>query len=681
MGKRGFALFVMLFSLFSIKAALAQDIVIAGKNYPLIILIPFAIVVIAWAVILIIWAARRIHKFSLILFNIGQMLSRLGAKLGIGGMKERMASLKLRKAKAEEKAKEKPEEKKEPIAKKDLTPFLDKVEEIEGQLPKLKEAATFKNLNSVIRSFFSTLFNLQYEFTDQELMEVLEKKKKSLIEFSQKLSDYKYSGKEMKKEDLVKLIDDFKRIVQQYVKAGYRAKKVSRGAIETIVEQDKKILANIRGYLEFLRTENKKKQIQKMLEDERKVLSDNVRSIKRRYNKILKLYVQLSPAEKAVVYPALVGFYENVNKAIFSSVYSEKSKKQLEYFVRELTRLKKMPKRESLFSKLKKAFRPKPLPKVRVEAEEPFASRLKKAFSVLKGARLIRARPKPVPEPVEKPKAKPEKVPKPVPMPEPVPSMEPVLKKLTNVFKPFPTKEVKLPAKAAKPKVAVKVAEKKKVMPPPDEKAIMEQLDRVMDAYRIERVDYMAKVRDLVAKGMRSLKGNRLEIAEKCYSELRFSYANLDKKEQKKAYDSVIKLFNAIKAARRYRREQVRRKQEAEERKRLLEERKKLEVLEKERIAKKEKRMKMRKLEREEERLVAEMGRTEQLELIRQRMSRKLKRREKAEEELKAKEELERKKLKKEAAKQRKVTLKNLKGLETEKLKLMDELDRLKEEL
>ena len=502
-------IFISIFAVILSKITTAQDIIIKDKVYPLIIIVPFLIVVIVWSIFFIVWTIRHRHKIALVLFNIGQLISKIFMKLGIfTNIKAKLEEIKQRRmAEASKEAsllttkKVKQKVIKKEEEKKDLTPFLEKIETIENQLPKLKEKVVFKNFSEVVKSFFSTLFNLKYEFTEDELQQVLEKRRRSLVEFSKKLKDYKYSGKELTKNDLIKLIDEFKRIVEHYVNRGWKSSNISRKPVEKLVEEDKKILANIRSYIEFLKTESRKRQIEHMLEVERQIMNQNIKSIKRRYNKMLKLYVQLSPEERAVIYPQLINFYNSINKAIFSSIYSEKSKEQLAEFRKQLEILKNLPKKE------------------------PFLLKLKKNLSLL----FTKKEKKPARKKVLK-----------VPEPKPMIELHPVLFKLKQLFQPKqePTRKVE---------VKLKPAPYKKMKLSTEEVKIMNELNKLIyNTPHIEKIDYVAKINLLLDKGWNALKNNNLDDAKRYYEQIKPYFVNLKIGERNSIYRDILGFYNAI---------------------------------------------------------------------------------------------------------------------------------------
>ncbi len=676
MRKRGILLVILLLSLLS-ESVSAQDIIIAGKSYPLIIFIPFVLIVLIWIIILVIWFIRNIHNVALVFYNLGKSVGKFLSMIGFKRISEKLAEIRERKLasteqkralllkKQEKKEKEK-EEKKAGPKKKDLTPYLEKINLLENKLPKSKEDIVFKNLAEMIRSFFATLLNLQHQFTEAELQQILEKKKKSLVAFTKKLAELKYSGKPLSKKELQDLIDEFKQIVKHYVKQGWKPGKEEITPMERLVTRDKKILANIKSYIDFLKQESRKSEIESLLEEESRVLSKNVRSIKKRYNKMLKLYVQLSPREKAIIYPQLIDFYNRINKSIFSTVYSKKSKKELEYFENKLKQLKSAPKKEPWFLKLKRSFtskeeKPKKIAikgkkikvKLGTQKYKPKESWIQNLFS-------RRQKPVKIPKPKKKkvaikaPKTvkdsfghkfirifKREEVPskrlKPsVKVPEapkvavkekkgkPLPSMEPLFKRLVNIFR---TDEAKAPSgkqKRLKKKIErqelkhkkkelkkrqkekkLELKKKKVVDVPKEQKEIISELDELTKEPKIEKIDYLAKIKQDIKDGRRYLKAENIKAADKAYDEIRVYFANLEPEDRKKIYDRILKYFEALESTKEKIRQRQLKLQEQENRRnqKLADKRRKFEA--KETLVK-------QKLEDEESSLDSEQKQLEQ---------------------------------------------------------------------
>lgn len=573
--KNRLGLFAIMLSILALPA-LALDINIAGKPYPAFIFIPLALIVLVWLIIFLRWLFKHFKSIALFFYNIGKFVSNFGIKLGVKRLKEELKG-----KEAAEGEVQKVGKKEEAVeATRDLTPFVEKINAIEKKLAKSKDAeAIFKELSPIIKDFFKALLSIHYEFTDEEMVSVLEKKKKHLVDFAQRISELKFSGKKITEAQAEALIKEFKGIIHKYVETGWKPKRVAKGVVERLAEQDKKILNNVKQYIGFLSGESRKRQIEGLLEDEQEILTRNISSMKRTYNRILRMYVQLTPNEKAAVYPQLIAFYKNANKAIFSSVYGEKSKKELEYFVKELQRLKEMPKHEPWLARFAASF------SAAKTAVKERASRKKEAVKEKPSKELE------VPKPSAKikPSAKEEK--------KELLSIKPLLDKLTGIFRPEKVSEKKakkmledkdseLEEKKPEPKLlkvkleeptlkpiaekfeelkdsakkffsriptrAVKVEKEGLVVPKPSIETIsaIEKIGRMLEETpAIEQVDYSKKLQDKISRAWNMLAAADLNAFDALYEEIKLDYVNLSGREKEIMEQRISNLFDAAEKA------------------------------------------------------------------------------------------------------------------------------------
>lgn len=244
--------------------------------------------------------------------------------------------------------------------------YMSKINNIEKEMSRAAPEEAFKNFTGVTKDFFTDLVGANHSYTDEEIAAHLEKKRKALVAFSDKISKMKYGGYQPTREETLLLINEFKALMSSQVmreKGAAVKTKSSQNLIARIIEEDKNIFNSIKQYVDLLRTEDKKQQINEMLSEEESMLRSNIAKAKKVYDDILKLYVQLSPDEKKVLYPKLLHFYDNVNKMIFSSLYGKKTKEELAYFSKELAKLKEMPEQEFILRKLTEI--PAKLPKIK----------------------------------------------------------------------------------------------------------------------------------------------------------------------------------------------------------------------------------------------------------------------------------------------------------------------------
>jgi hypothetical protein len=90
--------------------------------------------------------------------------------------------------------------------------FLRKIRSL-GEAGENPPAATLKNLSALMRSFFSELFDISYEFDYVELNEELGRKgvdegiRKDIIDYSMKTEELQYGGKAVSEADLSSIIE------------------------------------------------------------------------------------------------------------------------------------------------------------------------------------------------------------------------------------------------------------------------------------------------------------------------------------------------------------------------------------------------------------------------------------------------------------------------------------------
>ena len=561
--KKRICLFAIMLSILALPAS-ALDISIAGKPYPAFLFIPLALILFVWLAVMFKWLLNNFSRIALFFYNIGKFVSAFGFRLGITRLKEKIKQKPLMEEPVEGKAKEIPKEE----ATKDLTPFIEKINTLERKLEHSKEPdAIFRELTPLIKDFFKALLNIHYEFTDDEMVDVLEKKKKHLVEFANKISELKYSGKKQSPKEVNDLVKEFKGIVHKYVETGWKPKRVAKGVVERLAEQDKKIFDNVKQYVGFLGGESRKMQIESLLDDEQEILKRNIGSMKRTYNRILRMYVQLSPNEKAAVYPQLVEFYKNANKAIFSSVYGEKSKKELEYFVKELQRLKEMPKMQPWLAKVRMFFSPS------IDKSEKLSRKEEKKLIVPKPSELGEGRhgtKVTMPSEIKLKGKKTESKPEPL-------SMKPLFEKLAKIFKPeqmpekkakkmLAPKEPKLKEPTIKPfierleefkdsakklfsRIPTKAVKVEKLVVPkaPVETAnAIEKIGKMLEETpAIEQVDYMKKVENNISKAWNLIAVADFKAFDDLYEKIKLDYVNLNDNEKQVMDQRLTTLLDA----------------------------------------------------------------------------------------------------------------------------------------
>ncbi|MFH1638692.1 MAG: hypothetical protein ABIB71_09780 [Candidatus Woesearchaeota archaeon] len=495
--------FLLFLSMLCSKFVAAQEIIIGEKSYPLTILIPLIAIALIWAVIMVAYLLRNFQKFSWLLIKVNHYIQ----KSGFHRMPIYLRSL------LKKKGQEEVEKKCTKENKKDLTPYLKRLNLLEAKLPKVSNSNALHEFSEITNDFFSDLLGLRHAFTIDEVQSKLKAKRKDLIQIAERVSEAKYSGAEITKEETIVMMDKLRKVIESYVRKGWRKEHGTEKFIAKLVEEDKKIIGNIKQYVSALKHENKKQQIQEMLDDERMLLKRNISTIRKTYNRILKYYVQLSPKEREKIYPELMDFYNNVNKAMFSTVYGEKSIRKLDYFSKKLEDLKHQPKMVPLGIRLRKM--------LNLGAERPEHPLMK-----LKGMPVKAVKPKPV------------KLTK---------NIEELKKKEAKVFSKFGN-ILQKDRLEEKRRVDLKEAIRmRKVRLAKKESEVLEKINRITSAPPpMERVDYKAKVNLLIQKATRAINMGQAGQAEGLYSKIKPFYVSLGEVEKKVLYPRIALLHGNI---------------------------------------------------------------------------------------------------------------------------------------
>ncbi len=191
--KKWFFLFIILNS----SLVLAQEVNILGQNYSIIILLPLVFILLGILFFLSIYLRDNLPN-----------LKRVIPKKRINAKKK----------------------------KKEKETFVDYRKEFDSfnsRTKKLDVNEKFNQFSGLVRDFLSHTFDAGKQSTHDELELHITKGEKIILPFSQKLEDIKYSGKEISKNELNKLIKTFELIVKRYSKK----EKKELGSINKILEK------------------------------------------------------------------------------------------------------------------------------------------------------------------------------------------------------------------------------------------------------------------------------------------------------------------------------------------------------------------------------------------------------------------------------------------------------------
>jgi len=303
------------------KTANAATITVGQYKYPAVIVIPIASIIISF-LILIVLAFRGIKRNKDVI---------TGA-INLGVIKKLRKDFKT----AQNKGKPKKEEKKSENG------YLSEISKFKKQLPKLAPEEAFDTLSGITKRFFKELLGLNYEFTYTELAKELKGrgKKKELVDICQRFSELRYSDTKISKEELAKFADELENILRKEQAPKEEGKE--KLAVSRVLQQkNQNFFTNLVETIRTFRDESKREHARKqklfaMMIEEEEALKQDMDIAKGIYQKILRSYTKLPLEERKEAQERLAKFYKSINEMLFSTFYSEKSKKQLEYFTSRL---------------------------------------------------------------------------------------------------------------------------------------------------------------------------------------------------------------------------------------------------------------------------------------------------------------------------------------------------------
>lgn len=304
LSRRIFVMFLLaaIYSAFASNMACAREIVIGKYKYPALILIPIVSIAICSIILLV------------LLLNI--------ARKRIGSVKIGKVFFSLKKPRRE---------------KRHENIYLKDIKKFKKELAGMQTEQAFNMLSDITKNFFKELLDLHYEFTYDELEKELRKrnKRKELIDICHELSELKYSGKRITKQEL----DVFAQKIQELIKKEEVRKEITELEVSKALRKEKPSLFGMVARLES--EKEKKKHLLELMKQEEEALKKDMEIAKNIYHRILSSYYKLPSKDRKEIYERLTNFYQEVNRMLFSSFYSKQSKKQLEYFTKKLEALHK----------------------------------------------------------------------------------------------------------------------------------------------------------------------------------------------------------------------------------------------------------------------------------------------------------------------------------------------------
>ncbi len=259
--------------------------------------------------------------------------------------------------KKEREKKKKEKEDKIDLLKKQL---LKRIKIIEDQIFQNKIEDGFINLFHTIREFFATILKIKYEFTYEELINEVEKKKsikpeikKKIKKFSDKISVIEYSDRILSKKILKDSLEEFRHITKILIKRPIKKVKPEKIKLRKLYRNEH--LLKILHTLKLYKTEEekkiilRKKKIEKLKKEEEVILlkkqyekikkienlaakalkyiqNNNIDMAKKTYISLNRLYQNSDPEEKKQVYDKVKDVYHEI--VTYTSLPPEEEKKK-----------------------------------------------------------------------------------------------------------------------------------------------------------------------------------------------------------------------------------------------------------------------------------------------------------------------------------------------------------------
>ncbi|MFH0831559.1 MAG: hypothetical protein V1886_01700 [archaeon] len=303
-GKLRLSIFFAAMILFQRGGLAAGEITIGSKSYPSIILIPIISIIICSAILIV------------LLVNIARRKIDTSGLRGIG---RSLFTKKQKKVTRQENI------------------YLRDIKKFRKELAGKSVDEAFNLLSGITNRFFKEILNLNYEFTYDELEKELLKrnKKKELVEICRQMSEMRYSGKKVTRQEL----DDFSLRIEQIVRKEDLKKEETELKVSRALEKGKPDFFS--RIMQMQTEKSKKKHLIELMGQEEEALKKDMEIAKKIYHNILSSYYKLPSKDRKEIYEKLTNFYKQVNSMLFSSFYGQQSRKQVESFKRELEELHK----------------------------------------------------------------------------------------------------------------------------------------------------------------------------------------------------------------------------------------------------------------------------------------------------------------------------------------------------
>ncbi len=224
--------------------------------------------------------------------------------------------------------------------------YLKEINRFKHHLNDLPPEEAFNVLSELTKRFFKEMLHISYQCTYNELAEELTKrgKKKGLVDICNKFSEIKYSDEPLSQEKLKKFADEIESMlktehIKPVQKAGATTKEIH--VSKAFAEKREGLFKSVLDvFIKPKKRTIEREEMLKLIKNETDALKRDMEIAQQTYHNILSSYYKLPKEERKEVYNKLISFYQDVNKLMFSSFYSEKGKKELDVFAEKLARLK-----------------------------------------------------------------------------------------------------------------------------------------------------------------------------------------------------------------------------------------------------------------------------------------------------------------------------------------------------
>ncbi|MBU2634085.1 MAG: hypothetical protein KJ674_02465 [Nanoarchaeota archaeon] len=281
----------------------AQSINFFGKEYNLVIFIPIALIALALFILAILYFIESYKH-----------IKKINKLINLKDIFKLLLSFKFKK-------------KKIPL-KEEKVDVKRRILLLQEKLSKLPTKDILNEITSITKDFYKHNLNITSTLTGAELKSTLKENQTDVLEFSEKLSELKYSGKEITKENVKELFNNLNLLIKTHtphnklkeedeIKTKKKLKRARRQLSKNFkhnINNIKNDFSSIKNYFHKLTLKSKKQKIFLLIKQGKKLLDQNTPSAKNFYIKALLSYYKLRLQEEKEIYSKLEDFHEELNQ-------------------------------------------------------------------------------------------------------------------------------------------------------------------------------------------------------------------------------------------------------------------------------------------------------------------------------------------------------------------------------